>query len=94
MIASNSRYAQSTVVTETIDGEDVQYITPSAPTSYTFSYNYYVLKGSDRIDNVAASYFSDPTQWFLIGYANPQVMNWFDTTPGEVIRIPLVSVNG
>lgn len=93
MISNKSRYANSKLVTETITGKgDVVYITPSAPTSYTFRYIFYVVNGSDRIDDIANAYLSDPTQWHLIGDANPQVANWFNLTPGTIIRIPQVSV--
>lgn len=93
MISSRSRYANSKIVTQTINGKDVQYITPSAPVKYTFNYNYYIISGSDRIDNIANAYFSDPAQWHLIGDANPQIMEWFDPDPGTVIRIPKVSAS-
>jgi hypothetical protein len=93
MISNKSRYANSKIVTETIAGKgDVVYITPSAPTAYTFRYIFYTVNGSDRIDDIANAYFSDPTQWHLIGDANPQVINWFSLTPGTIIRIPQVSV--
>lgn len=93
MIASNSRYANSTLITANINGNDVVYITPSAPVSYTFTFNYYLVNGSDRIDNIANAYLGDPTQWSLIGDANPQIMEWFTITPGTVIRIPRVAVS-
>lgn len=92
MIASTSRYANSLLITEDIDGADTVYITPSSPVSYTFSYNYYVTTGSDRIDNIAAAFLGDPAQWHLIGDVNPQIMNWFSVAPGTIIRIPSVSV--
>jgi hypothetical protein len=93
MIASNSRYANSALVTEDVNGKDTIYITPSAPVSYTFKYSYYIVNGSDRIDNIAAAYFGDPTQWYLIGDANPQVMNWLSIPAGTIIRIPQVAVS-
>jgi hypothetical protein len=93
LISSNSRYAQSSIITENVKGKDVQYITPSSPSAFTFKYNYYVVNGSDRIDNIGAAFFGDPTQWYLIGDANPQIMSWFSITPGTIIRIPSVSVS-
>lgn len=93
MIASNSRYANSQLVTESVNGNDTLYITPSEPVSYTFTFSYYIVDGSDRIDNIAAAFLSDPTQWYLIGDANPQIMNWLDIPAGTIIRIPRVAVN-
>ena len=93
MISSKSRYADSKIVTQTVNGKDVQYITPSAPVSYTFQYNYYITNGSDRVDNIANGYLGDPTQWHFIGDANPQIMQWFSIPPGTILRIPRVAVS-
>lgn len=93
MIASNSRYANSNLVTQTINGKDIIFITPSSPIAYTFAFNYYIVDGSDRIDNITAAFLSDPTQWFVIGDANPQIMNWLSIEPGTIIRIPRVAIN-
>lgn len=92
MIASNSRYVNSPQVTQNIEGKDTLYITPAAPTAFTFQYSNYVITGSDRIDNLASTFIGDPTQWYLIGQANPQIMNWFNLVPGTIIKIPTVSV--
>jgi hypothetical protein len=91
MISSTSRYANSKLVTQTVNGRDVIYITPSPAKAYTFQYNYYVVDGSDRIDNIAAAYISDPTQWYTIGAANPEIMEWFSVPAGTIIRIPKVA---
>ena len=92
MIASNSRYVNYSQVTQTVNGKDRLYITPAAPTAFTFQYSFYVVNGSDRVDNIAATFLGDPTQWFLIAQANPQIMNWFNLTAGTIIRIPVLSV--
>lgn len=92
MIASNSRYVNSVQVTEKVNGRDLIYLTPSAPAAYTFQFTNYIVNGSDRLDNIAASFLGDPTQWFLVANANPQILNWFNLNPGDVIRIPVVSV--
>lgn len=92
MISSKSRYANSKIVTQSVNGKDVRYITPSAGQSFTFQFNYYVINGSDRIDNIANAFLGDPQQWHLIADANPQVMQWFNLVPGTVIRIPRISV--
>lgn len=93
MILSNSRYSDSAVVTQSVNGKDVVYITPSQAASYTFQYTYYVTSGADRIDTIAAAFLSDPTQWFNIGNANPQIMNFLDLEPATVLRIPSVSAS-
>lgn len=91
MLASNSRYVNSPQVTQKINGKDKVYIAPSAPSAFTFQYTSYMVNGSDRIDTIAASFLGDPTQWFLIGQANPEIINWFNLAAGTVIRIPIVS---
>jgi nucleoid-associated protein YgaU len=89
MISSTSRYADSLLVTVTgPGGDDVVVITPSPAISYTFSYTYYILNGSDRVDNLSNAYYGDPTMWWKIGDANPQIMNWLDVEPAQIIRVP------
>jgi nucleoid-associated protein YgaU len=89
MITSNSRYAASTVVTvETVAGKDVQAIVPSAAVSYTFSYVFYTATPGDRIDKIANAFYSDPTRWWVIADANPEIMDWTAIPGGTTIRIP------
>lgn len=89
MISATSRYVNSTLVTvQKSDGKDVVVITPSEPTSYTFAYTFYVTNGADRIDNIATAYYGDPTLWWRIGDANPQMMNWLNLDPATIIRVP------
>jgi hypothetical protein len=93
MISSRSRYANSKLVTQTVKGKDVIYVTPSPAVSFTFQYSYYIIDGSDRIDNIASAFIGDPTQWYTIGSANPEIMQWFSVPPGTIVRIPKVSVS-
>lgn len=93
MISSKSRYKNSKTVTQLVNGKDVVYITPSMPKTYTFSFSNYVVNGSDRIDNISNAFLGDATQWYYIGYANPQILQWFDMPAGELIRVPRVSIN-
>lgn len=89
MIDSTSRYADSILATVPgRDGSDVVVITPSQAQSYTFAYTFYVLNGADRVDNLSNAYYGNPTLWWKIGDANPQIMNWLDIEPAEIIRIP------
>ena len=92
MIASNSRYLQSTLTTINVNGRDIVYILPSAPVTQTFQFSNYSVKTSDRIDNIAAAFLGDPTQWFLIARANPEILTWDNISSGTLIRIPIVTV--
>ena len=89
MISSNSRYVDSKLVTvEKTNGSNVVMITPSDPVSYTFSYSFYTVNGSDRIDTISYAFYKDPTKWWKIADANPEIMNWLILSPGTVLRIP------
>jgi hypothetical protein len=88
MISPDSRYSDSSIVILPKDGTEVQVIVPSAQESYTFSYVYYILTGEDRIDTLANAFYNDPTQWWRIGDANPEITSWFNLEAGKLIRIP------
>ena len=89
MISNNSRYANSLLVTTAnFDGKPAIAITPSEAVSYTFAYSFYVVNGSDRIDVIANAYYGDPTLWWKIGDANPEILKWDQIPPGTVLRIP------
>lgn len=89
MISNSSRYANSVLVTDTKnDGTQVIVLTPSDAISYTFTYTFYTTTGSDRIDTIANAYYGDPTLWWKIGDANPEIMKWDSIPPGTTIRIP------
>lgn len=89
MISANSRYANSLLVAQTKDdGTVVNVVTPSDAKSYTFVYSYYVVVHGDRIDTLANAYYGDPTKWWKIGDANPEIMKWDNLVAGTVLRIP------
>jgi hypothetical protein len=95
LIAADSRYADSTVVTLTspptplLDGfTSVNVIVPSAAQAYSFNYTTYMWTANDRIDILAYNCFQDATQWWRIANANPEILQWFSLTPGTIIRIP------
>jgi len=88
MITATSRYANSTVVMLTKNNIDVQVIVPSTAESYTFNYIFYTIGGSDRVDQLAQAFYGDPTQWWRIGDANPEILDWGSLVAGTQIRIP------
>lgn len=89
MIGSNSRYVRSKLADATKqDGTHVITITPSRAQSYTFTYSYYVVTGSDRIDNISNAFYGDATKWWVIADANPEIMKWDNLEPGLVLRVP------
>ena len=92
MIAPNSRYVNTPQVVSLINGVDRLYLGYQEPTAMTFQYTNYIINASDRIDNIAATFLGDPTQWFHIAQANPEVINFFNLQPGTMLRIPVVTV--
>jgi nucleoid-associated protein YgaU len=42
----------------------------------------------DRMDNLAAQFYNDPTQWWRIADANPEIFFPGQMAPGSIIRIP------
>jgi hypothetical protein len=90
--SNDSRYSDATIdyFTPTEAGENVQVM------FYDFSYlgqmdyvNYSWQLG-DRIDSIAARYFSYPTRWWIIAEFNPKINDWLNVAPGTNIRIPRV----
>jgi nucleoid-associated protein YgaU len=90
MISANSRYASSTVVSATFEGQTIQVITPSQQVPFTFSYVTYLWTGHDRLDRLAYANYGDATQWWRIADANPEILNFELLVPGTLIRIPFV----
>lgn len=89
MISAESRYASSKLATiKDDDGRDILCIVPSAFKGYTFSFTYFVVDASERIDQIANAYYGDPTKWWQIADANPEVLDWSSVSSGTVIRIP------
>lgn len=91
MIYLNSRYANAALQT-VIDARANRVDTavfrrfPKALTAR--SYTTYVWVEGDRLDIVAAKFYSDPTQYWRILDENPSVSDPSDLTPGQPIRIP------
>lgn len=88
MIDANSRYADSQLITIKKDGRNVVVITPSQAQSYTFSYVSYLVNGGDRIDLIANAFYDDPSQWWRISDANPEIMDFTVLKAGTTLRIP------
>ena len=91
MISSNSRYANSTLLTEEVNGKSIVFIAPTQPTVQTFQYNFYTVVLADRIDTIASTFLGNPSLWYMIAQVNPQIINFFTLTPGTILRIPTVA---
>lgn len=87
-ISANSRYANSTIITLDVDGSSRQVIYPRNYGNFSFTYVTHTYSSDETIDGIANTYYGDPTQWWKIAQANPEIMSWYDLTPGVSIRIP------
>lgn len=90
MIGANSRYAQSVVTPAVnLDGKDVMAVVFTPPVDTFMRYTYYQVTGADTIDGIASNYYGDPTLWWMIANANPEVQDWLTMTTGRLLRIPV-----
>lgn len=87
-----SRYENSVV-------DFVAYNTPESAAPVVFysftdigriSYNEYVWKEGDRLDQLAVSFYRYPEAWWIIAEYNPQITDPTNIPAGTVLRIPNV----
>jgi hypothetical protein len=88
MINATSRYSQSSLATLQYESQDVAVIVPSQQTAYSFNFIWYQITALDRLDQLSYNFFLDPTQWWRIADANPEILNWNVLPVGAIIRIP------
>lgn len=89
MIGQDSRYASARiVVTNGPDGAPRQEMRPAFPVPKLISYTFYRVIHGDRVDTLANDFYGRADLWWLIADANPEIMDWFNVAPGEVLRIP------
>lgn len=88
-VSANSRYANNSVAVITgEDGVARSTLMPAAPVSRALTVIDYTWRAEDRVDLLAARVFGDETLWWVIGQANPEILDWLAVTPGTVVRIP------
>lgn len=91
MINSTSRYSQSPLATLNYENKDIAVIVSNEQQPWSFNFIWYQLTAMDRLDNLAYQFFLDPTAWWQIADANPEIMDWSYISPGTIIRIPTSS---
>lgn len=93
-IGPTSRYANG-VVTRMPDGTGTFNLSVlrTVPRSRV-PYSLYVWQSGDRPDLLAKSVYGDPSLWWVIFDANPQVLYPLNVPVGTVIRIPTGPPNG
>lgn len=91
MIYLNSRYANGNLGTgiDPRDGTNHKLVFRRFPTYKSrAAYTIYTWMEGDRIDIVGSKYFADPSQYWRILDANPDILDVMALTPGQQIRIP------
>lgn len=91
MIIGGSRYQNSPVVTVVKGSQDVSVIVPSEQVPFSFNYISHMVAQGDRIDNISFQYYGDPTLWWRVADANPEVMYYDSLVTGSILRIPVVA---
>lgn len=92
MIFLNSRYAQkySEVVTIYADDGSVSRAVLRTPPASMGDVKWfeYLWREGDRIDLVASNLLGDPSLWWYLMDANPEIGDALSITPGTRIRVP------
>lgn len=89
MIGSQSRYASATITTAVGPDEGTrQEMRPAFPKARVISYTDYRVTGADRVDTIAFNFYGNAQYWWMIADANPEIMDWLNLQPGDVIRVP------
>lgn len=88
MIGTRSRYTTAAIQTvEAPDGTRQEMRVPF-PRSRLITFTFYQTRQNDRVDTLAFFYFGDPTLWWMLANANPEILDWTDIPVGTVLRIP------
>lgn len=88
---ADSRYADHQIVPlRGKDGRVRNTILAKEPELLTFDYSLYSWRQDDRVDLVAFDFYGVEESWWLIGEANPEILDWNSVPIGTIIRIPSV----
>lgn len=89
MISANSRYRTATVTTATgPDGLTRQEMRVAFPRARRITYTYHRVLSGERGDTLAFRYYGNGSLWWMIADANPEILDWLELPPGQVLRIP------
>jgi hypothetical protein len=92
MIQQGSRFSDSTIVPVIVHGQAAQVIVPGVQQPQQVTYQSVQVTSSDTIDQLAQRYYHDPTLWWVIADANPEILLWYPMPVGATIRVPTTSV--
>jgi hypothetical protein len=91
-INPQSRYYNSNVgyVRKSYDGEYTPIVFYSPDSLATVTYRDHVYKQGERLEGLSYKYFNRPDLWWSIVEYNPEIKDFFNITPGTILRIPNV----
>lgn len=88
-IRADSRYAgHATALVTGRGGVTRNTIMPKRPGALNLTVTDYTWKAGDRLDLLAARQFGDDTMGWVIGQANPEILDWLSVAPGTIVRLP------
>lgn len=88
MILVGSRYMGQPVLTVPTASEGSQATVFGSSPGSIGAFTYYTVKQGERFDTIASIIFGQPTMWWRIADANPEVWYPDNLVPGSIIRIP------
>ncbi len=89
-VFTSSRYAAEPVLQVEDSWGNFHPTIYGPPSFQNSSFYHYIVRLGDRFDLLANQYLGDPTLWWQLADANPEVTYPdIDLTPGSVIRIPI-----
>ena len=50
---------------------------------------YHIVKGNERVDQLAGKYYENMELGYIIMYANPEFWNEHEVKQGNILRIPM-----
>jgi len=87
-IGVDSRYSVSAVEKLNTTRGLVFTIVSGEQTDFSVTYTSYMWEEGDRVDLLADLHYGNVNKWYIIGDANPEVMDWSSVPPATIIRIP------
>ena len=89
MIVNGSRYQGQSVVTVPTDAQGDSAVVVFGPTpTFPSTFVYYTVVIGDRMDTIANDLYGQPTLWWKIANANPEIFYPDGLVAGSIIRIP------
>lgn len=91
MILEGSRYTSADIVAVETADTFRRMVVENPPYSTEFPALLLISEEFDRIDLLAYRFYEDPSMWWVIAYANPEIHVWDPIPVGVELRIPRVS---